>query len=76
MVRVRFDPEVAWWAGRQLGGGASITDSNDGGMTASFAVARIDAFIAWMIGFDDHAEILAPAALRERFIAHVRSGAA
>jgi predicted DNA-binding transcriptional regulator YafY len=75
-VRVQFDPEVAWWARHQLGGGASITDSIDGGMTASFAVARVDAFIAWMIGFDDHAEILAPAELRERFVAHVGSGAA
>ena len=42
-VTARFDAEVAWWARRQLGSGADTTDHPDGGLTARFAVARVDA---------------------------------
>ncbi len=72
---VRFDPAVAWWAVRQLTGRAERTEEPDGGVVASIPVGSPDAFIGWMIGLDDHAEILGPPELRSRFVDHVRGGA-
>ena len=71
VIDVTFDAEVAWWARRQLAASASLTDNPDGGITARLPVAGIDAFIGWMISFDDHAEILGPPAVRQRFVDHV-----
>jgi predicted DNA-binding transcriptional regulator YafY len=71
-VTVRFEPEVAWWARRQLGAGASVTEGADGAITARFAVAQVEALIGWLITFDDRAELLAPPDVRDRFVAHVR----
>ncbi len=70
-VTVAFDPEVSWWARRQLTADATVTDSADGGMVATIPVAQVDAFIGWLISFDDHAEILRPAAVRQRLVDHV-----
>jgi hypothetical protein len=36
-------------------------------------VASPPALIGWIIGFDDSAEIVAPAALRQRFVDHLAS---
>jgi len=72
VVEVAFDAEVAWWARRQVAAAAStITEGSDGGITVHLPVAQVDAFIGWLISFDDHAEILAPAAIRDRFVTHV-----
>ena len=71
---VRFDPEVAWWARRQVAAGTRLTEDPDGGVTAALLVGSPDALIGWMIGFEDAAEIIAPPELRARFIDHVRSG--
>ncbi len=70
-VTVRFDPEIAWWARRQLGPEASVTEERDGSLTARLPVASTQAFIGWMIGFEDAAEILSPPELRRQFLAHV-----
>ncbi|MBT8207402.1 MAG: WYL domain-containing protein, partial [Acidimicrobiia bacterium] len=43
-----------------------------GGITATMSVANIEAFIGWMLGFDDGAEILEPESLRNRLIDRVR----
>lgn len=74
-VRVAFDASVAWWARPQLGTDAVVAEAADGSMVARFRVARIDAFVGWMIGFDDAAEILDPPAVRDRFLDHVRGAA-
>ncbi|MEE9205346.1 MAG: WYL domain-containing protein [Acidimicrobiia bacterium] len=72
VVEVAFDAEVAWWARRQVAAAAStITEGSDGGITVHLPVAQVDAFIGWLISFDDHAEILAPAEIRDRFVTHV-----
>lgn len=71
IVEVAFDAEVAWWARRQLAAATSLTESGDGGITARLPVAHVDAFIGWLISFDDHAEILGPAEIRERFVDHL-----
>jgi len=74
-VTIRFDPSVAWWARRQLSPSTGITDDEDGGITAVLTVGSPDALIGWLIGFEDAAEILAPAELRARFVDHVRGAA-
>lgn len=71
VVEVTFDADVAWWARRQLGAATNVTELADGGVTAKLPVAQVDAFIGWLISFDDHAEILGPPAVRDRFIAHI-----
>ncbi|MEE9297615.1 MAG: WYL domain-containing protein [Acidimicrobiia bacterium] len=72
-ISVRFDPQVAWWARRQLTSDAAIAEDDDGGITATLSVAQVDAFIGWLISFDEYAEILDPEDVRHRFIEHVRS---
>jgi predicted DNA-binding transcriptional regulator YafY len=72
---VRFDPAVAWWAVRQLTDRATTKDEADGSITASIPIRSVDAFIGWMIGLEEQAEILGPPELRERFIGHIRGAA-
>lgn len=69
---VRFDPDVAWWARRQVGRRASVADDADGGVTVTMPVASSGAFIGWLIGFGASAEVLGPEPLREAFVSHVR----
>jgi predicted DNA-binding transcriptional regulator YafY len=73
MVEVAFDSAIAWWARRQLTPAAEIRDGSDGGFVARFPVANVAAFIAWMIGFEERAEVLKPEAVRSRLIAHLES---
>ncbi len=68
---VRFDPKVAWWARRQLTGTERVTEAADGGLEVSFRVANPEAFIGWLLAFEDDAELLSPPELRERIIARV-----
>jgi proteasome accessory factor B len=67
-AEVRFDPEVAWWARRQLTERAEAESLEDGTLIATVPVAAPDAFLGWMIGFEDAAEIVAPPELRHRMI--------
>lgn len=70
---VRFDPDVAWWARRQLTGRAQVSEAEDGGLKARIPVSGIDAFIGWIIGFGAGAEVLSPPELRDRLVDHLRS---
>ena len=70
-VTVRFDPEVAWWAQRQLTPAATVVEEPGGSLLVRLPVASMGAFIGWMIGFEDAAEVLGPAEVRERLLAHV-----
>jgi proteasome accessory factor B len=74
MAKVHFDAEGAWWAERQLGAAASVEPIADGGKAVTLPVANRDAFIGWLIGFDDHAVIVAPDDLRLDFLARVEEG--
>ncbi len=65
---VRFDPDVAWWAERQLVGRTTVKRSDDGGLVAELVVANPDAFIGWLLAFEDKAEILEPEELRSRLL--------
>lgn len=70
-VTVRFDPQVAWWARRQLTSGAEIAEEPDGGLVARIPVASVPAFLGWLVGFEDAAEILDPQEVRAALLAHV-----
>ena len=65
---VLFDEEVAWIAERELGPSAAIEHMPDGSITASVAIAEPAAFLGWLVGFEDQAEILEPPDLCERYL--------
>lgn len=71
MAEVVFDAEVAWWARREMGANAEAIEQSDGSMRASLPVAHVDAFIGWMLGFVDQAEVISPPELRARLLARV-----
>ena len=54
---VRFDPDVAWWAERQLPGGA-VHHLDDGSLEATLEVANRDSLVGWLITFGASAEIV------------------
>lgn len=68
---VAFDGEVAWIAERELGPNAAIERGSDGSITATLEIAEPAAFLGWMVGFEDQAEILSPADLRTRYLSLV-----
>ena len=70
-AEVVFDPEVAWWARREMGVNAEITEEADGTIRAILPVAHVEAFIGWILGFVDQAEVVSPPELRERLLARV-----
>jgi proteasome accessory factor B len=57
---VRFEPEVAWWAARLLGGGVAAGDA----LETDLQVANRDSFVGWVLSFGALAEVLAPDELR------------
>lgn len=71
---VVFDEEVAWIAERELGSRATITRHDDGSIEAEVDVAAPAAFLGWLVGFDDKAELTSPQELRRRFISYVEVG--
>jgi len=70
---VRFDPDVAWWARRQLSSSARVTTEGDGGLAVTMTVANPDAFVGWILGFEAQAEIIGPPELRTRLIERVKA---
>ena len=62
-----FDEEVAWIAERELGQNAVITRRSDGSIIANVELSAPEAFLGWLIGFEDQAEIIEPRDLRDRF---------
>jgi len=70
VARVVFDADTAWWAKRQLGDKA--IERPDGCLEAELRVANPDAFIGWILSFEDKAEILEPPQLRQALIDRVR----
>ncbi|MFQ5516721.1 MAG: helix-turn-helix transcriptional regulator [Acidimicrobiia bacterium] len=66
-AKVRFDPDVAWWARRQVSPHIPAVEDSDG-VVMEIPVANPDAFVGWLLGFDDSAEILHPQDLRHRLL--------
>ena len=71
VARVEFDEEVAWIAERELGPTAIVERRADGSVAASLEVAAPAAFLGWLIGFEDKAEIIEPIELRDQYSAMV-----
>ena len=74
LATVVFDEEVAWIAERELGSRATITRRQDGSIEAELEVAAPAAFLGWLVGFEDQAELIAPPELRRRFVSYVEAG--
>ena len=72
VARVAFSPEIAWWARRQLTPDTVVVESADGGFEAELRVANPEAFIGWIISFEDGAKVVDPPELRDRLVARVR----
>lgn len=71
---VRFDAGMAWWAKRQVGNRGRLQEHADGSLDAEIPVANPEAFIGWLLSFDDQAELLKPPELRQRLVDRVREG--
>ncbi|MEN8113836.1 MAG: WYL domain-containing protein [Actinomycetota bacterium] len=63
-----FDEDVAWIAERELGPATSVVTRPDGSLHATVDVSARDAFVGWMIGFEEKAEIIEPQELRDRLL--------
>ena len=50
-----------------------MDELEDGGIEARLRVANPEAFIGWILSFDDHAEVVEPEELRQRTIDRVRA---
>jgi len=74
IVEVEFDAAAAWWARRQLTVSAEIAEGDDGSLRARLPVANVDAFIGWIIGFENEAEVLGPPEVREALLEHLGAG--
>ena len=68
---VVFDEAVAWISERELGPNATIERGSDGSITATIEIAEPAAFLGWLVGFEDQAEIIGPPELRARYLALV-----
>ena len=67
IASVVFDEEVAWIAERELGQNAVIKRRSDGSIIANIELSAPEAFLGWLIGFEDQAEIIEPPDLRDRY---------
>ena len=53
----------------------NIGSHHDFGALVKVPVANVDAFLAWMLSFDDRAEIIGPEHLRRLFVRRIETGA-
>jgi len=68
VATVRFEPEMAWWAARTL-----RVDHATGPLTVDLPVSNVDAFLGWILSFDDAAEVLEPPELRQQLVERVKA---
>ena len=73
IARIRFSAEIAWWAERRLGREPlDRSEREDGSLEVAIEVTNRAAFIGWVLGFADQAEVVGPPELREALIEHIR----
>jgi predicted DNA-binding transcriptional regulator YafY len=69
---LRVDADQAGWALDHLGDATVVEESADGAITVELTVTNRDAFRSFVVGFLDHAEVLAPAELRAELVEWLR----
>ena len=74
-AEVVFDADVAWWARREMSTNATVTEAADGSVRATIPIANRDAFVGWILGFVDQAEVLGPPELRDQVVARAMGSA-
>lgn len=73
VVTVRIGSEMAWWAERRLGREPrSRRVLDDGTLVLELEVNHVDAFIGWLLGFDEHAVVIGPPDIRRQVIERIR----
>jgi predicted DNA-binding transcriptional regulator YafY len=70
---VRVDATMAAKAVADAGPTATVERGEDGSATITMPVVQRDAFRSWVLGLLDHAEVVAPPALRTDVVAWLRS---
>jgi predicted DNA-binding transcriptional regulator YafY len=69
---IRVDADQAGWAVDHVGAEAVTARHDDGSVELSLEVTNRDAFRSFVLGFLDHAEVLAPPELRADLVAWLR----
>jgi len=64
-VVVRFGPELARWIREEMPG-AQIVDEPDGSIRLTLFSHSMEWLVAWLVQYEDKAEVLSPPELRER----------
>ena len=72
VAKVRFDPEVAWWAARTLG----VSAVDDKPLEVDLPVSNADAFVGWILSFGASAEVVSPDELRAEIRSRVQAAVA
>jgi predicted DNA-binding transcriptional regulator YafY len=70
---VRIDPSRATFAVRELGDDSVVRRLDDGGVEVEVPCSNLDAFRSWVLGWGVHAEVVAPADVRDALIQWLRS---
>lgn len=68
VATVEFSAEMAWWAARTL-----QVDHAGGPLTVEIPVTNVDAFIGWVLSFDDAAVVKAPHRLARQVVARIEA---
>ncbi|MDQ4132369.1 MAG: WYL domain-containing protein [Actinomycetota bacterium] len=68
-ARLRVDAEQAGWAVGHLGPESVVEQHADGSVVLAVRVTNREAFRSFVLGFLDHAEVLAPPDLRDELVA-------
>jgi proteasome accessory factor B len=67
-AQLRIDGDQAGWALDHLGTPRVLAEEPDGSVVVELTVTNRDAFRSFVLGFLDHAEVLAPAELRDELV--------
>ena len=73
IAQVLIDADQAGWALDHLGDPRIVEQRDDGAVVVELTVTNRDAFRSFVLGFLDHAEVLAPTELREEIIAWLKA---
>ena len=73
VATLRVDADQAGWALDHLGDATVVEEAPDGAVVVELTVTNRDAFRSFVVGFLEHAEVLAPPELRDELVAWLRS---